>query len=176
MRWRASIGISLLALLLVSANASSALAQAGSTGGRIGKTDKSVSGDTLSKSRSKGKRPVDTGTSDQSSTTRSQCTNIEGVWNSSAPSSVTENIRQTGCNFLGTVTTAFFKHAVSGKYLGSSSYSITITRTNQYTGCNTVMFGSMKVMSGSQLRWVITGTDGKCDLSINYTEARMWTR
>lgn len=46
MRWRTSIGIIVLALShLVSANASSALAQAGSTGGTIGKQDKSVSGD-----------------------------------------------------------------------------------------------------------------------------------
>jgi hypothetical protein len=45
MRWRASIGVGLLALsYLVSANASSALAQAGSTGGTIGKQDKSISG------------------------------------------------------------------------------------------------------------------------------------
>jgi hypothetical protein len=45
MRWRASIGIALLALShLVSANTSSALAQAGSTGGSIGKQDKSILG------------------------------------------------------------------------------------------------------------------------------------
>jgi hypothetical protein len=45
MRRLASIGIALLALShLVFANASSALAQAGSTGGTIGKTDKSASG------------------------------------------------------------------------------------------------------------------------------------
>ena len=45
MRWRASIGIALLALPhFVSANASSALAEAGSTGGTIGKQDKSISG------------------------------------------------------------------------------------------------------------------------------------
>jgi len=42
---RASIGIALLVLThLVSANASSALAQSGSVGGTIGKQDKSVSG------------------------------------------------------------------------------------------------------------------------------------
>jgi hypothetical protein len=45
MRRRASIGIAVLALShLVFANASSALAQAGSTGGTVGKIDKSVSG------------------------------------------------------------------------------------------------------------------------------------
>jgi len=45
MRRRASIGIGLLALShLAFANVSSALAQAGSTGGTIGKQDKSISG------------------------------------------------------------------------------------------------------------------------------------
>jgi hypothetical protein len=45
MRQRASIGIAFLALShLAFANASSVLAQAGSTGGTIGKTDKSMSG------------------------------------------------------------------------------------------------------------------------------------
>lgn len=45
MRQRASIGMVLLTLShLVSANASSALAQAGSIGGTIGKQDKSISG------------------------------------------------------------------------------------------------------------------------------------
>jgi hypothetical protein len=44
MRRRTSIGIALLALSLAFANVSSALAQAGSTGGTIGKLDKSISG------------------------------------------------------------------------------------------------------------------------------------
>jgi hypothetical protein len=46
MRWRTSFGIALLALShFVFANVSSALAQAGSTGGNIGNEDKSISGD-----------------------------------------------------------------------------------------------------------------------------------
>jgi hypothetical protein len=45
MRWRASIGFALLALSLFAfANVTPALAQAGSTGGTIGKQDKSISG------------------------------------------------------------------------------------------------------------------------------------
>jgi hypothetical protein len=73
MNRRASIGIALLALShLAFANGSSALAQAGSTGGTIGKTDKSISGgeaapetQTRTKSRSKGQRPIDQGNADQ---------------------------------------------------------------------------------------------------------------
>jgi hypothetical protein len=50
MRRRVSIGITLLALSdLACANVSSALAQAGSTGGTIGKQDKTISGDQIEK-------------------------------------------------------------------------------------------------------------------------------
>jgi hypothetical protein len=58
MRARASVGIALLAVLhLVSSNASSALAQAGSTGGTIGKQDKSISGDEQQSEPSGARRP-----------------------------------------------------------------------------------------------------------------------
>jgi hypothetical protein len=64
----------LLAIILFFAGGSLAFGQAGSTGGTIGKTDKSVSGGesasephTPTKSRSKGQRPIGRGTSDQSS-------------------------------------------------------------------------------------------------------------
>lgn len=66
MRWRASIGIFLLALShLAFVNVFSAFAQAGSTGGTIGKRDKSISGGesavephTPIKSRPKGQRNI----------------------------------------------------------------------------------------------------------------------
>jgi hypothetical protein len=63
-----------LAVILFFAGGSLAFGQAGSTGGTIGKTDKSVSGGdnaaeprTPMSSRSKGQRPIDKGASDQSS-------------------------------------------------------------------------------------------------------------
>src|SRR5271170_4361398 len=64
----------LLALLIFLAGGSLVFGQAGSTGGLIGKTDKSVSGgatapetQTQTKSRSKGQGPIDKGNSDQPS-------------------------------------------------------------------------------------------------------------
>jgi hypothetical protein len=63
-----------LAIIIFFACGSLVFGQAGSTGGTIGKTDKSVSGGestaephTPAKSRPKGQRPIDRGTSDQSS-------------------------------------------------------------------------------------------------------------
>jgi hypothetical protein len=156
--------------------------QSGSTGGSIGKSDKSISGGEIAaepsappKSRSKSKRPADSETSDQSSSAR-KCANIEGAWNSSAPSSVSENIRQSGCNFSGTLTNAFFNHAISGKYLGGSNYSISITRTNKSNGCTTVMHGRMNLISGAEFQTITAGTDGRCDLPVNFAETRVWTR
>jgi hypothetical protein len=149
--------------------------QPGSTGGSIGKIDKSISGGESAAEPSVPAKSRAKGAPDESSPAR-QCANIEGVWNSSAPSSVSENIRQNGCNFSGTLTTALFNHTISGKYLGSSNYSISITRTNKITACTTVMNGRMTLESGAGFRTDIASTDGRCDLPVNFTEARMWTR
>lgn len=156
-------------------------AQAGSTGGTIGKQDKSISGDGEAPSispharKNLPPRPAKPNEGADSACGRMSA-NIVGTWNSSSPSSVSADIRQTGCDFSGRITAPLFNHAVSGRYLGGSNYSITITRTNQITGCTTVMFGSTTVISAAQMQWVITGTDGKCDLPANYTETRLWTR
>jgi hypothetical protein len=156
-------------------------AQAGSAGGTIGKQDKSISGDQEVRSSSPGARK---NTSTRAARTNeragSACegipVNITGTWNSSSPSSVSEDVRQTGCNFVATLSAPFFHHVITGRHLGGSDFSLKVVRTNQTTGCTTVMLGSVTVISGSQMQWIVTGTDGKCDLSANYKETRMWTR
>jgi len=155
--------------------------QAGSTGGSVGKQDKSMSGNEEAPSSfpTAGKKQP-TRPAKPNEGTRSACgefpADIVGIWNSTSPSPASEDIRRTGCGFLATISNPIFHHAVSGRYLGRSNFSLTIERTNQITGCATVMLGSMTVISGAQMQWVITGTDGKCDLSANYTETRMWAR
>jgi len=80
MRWRASIGAALLTLShLVSASVSSALAQAGSTGGTIGKQDKSISGEDHSappaqRSRRSARTRDDDGTGSQTAAS------LRGYW------------------------------------------------------------------------------------------------
>lgn len=81
MRWRASIGIALLALShLAFANVSSVLAQAGSTGGTIGKQDKSISGGAESdkpRATPRSKRPA---TNSQETSSGAGCSRIVGSW------------------------------------------------------------------------------------------------
>jgi hypothetical protein len=174
-------GFVLLLGLFAPGQQESAFAQAGSTSGTIGKQDKSVSGDEETRSSSpSARKKLPTRPAKPNEGAGSACgwipANIVGTWNSSSPSSASEDIRQTGCNFVATLSNQFFHHAISGRYLGSSNFSLKIARTNQITRCTTVMFGSMTAISEAQLRWVITSTDGKCDLPVNYTETRMWTR
>lgn len=181
----------LLAIVILLTGGSLAFGQAGSIGGTIGKTDKSLSGvespaepRTPAKSRSKGQRRIDGGTSDRPSEVsgagrnpvHAQCPGIEGVWNSPSPSSVSETIRQTGCRYSATLTTLLFNHAISGRYLGDANYSLTIVRTNKATGCTTVMYGRMTSVGGVGFQTIVSGTDGRCDLSANFTETRTWTR
>jgi hypothetical protein len=153
-----------------------AFPQAGSAGGTIGKHDKSISGDEEAPSAfpSDRKKPH-TRSAKPNEGAYSACgaANIEGNWNSSG---LSENIRRTGCDFLAKVPGSIFNHIVKGRYSGSSNYSLTITRTNQITGCTTMMFGSMTLISEAEFRTVIASTDGKCDLAVNFTETRTWTR
>jgi len=97
MRRRASIGIAVLALsYLVCANASSALAQAGSTGGTIGKQDKSVSGG----NESAAARPR----SPKPNLRPDLCGKMHGVWNTS----VNSNLGPLTIKSDGTMTQGVF--------------------------------------------------------------------
>jgi hypothetical protein len=172
----APVGIAALAVLALIATSKASFAQAGSTGGTIGKQDKSISGDGEAPSTLPPDRkipPARLVKPNQGADSACEAAKIEGNWNSQG---LSENIQQTGCDFLAKVPGSFFNHTVKGRYLGSSNYSLTIARSNQITGCITVMFGRMTLISGAQFKTVITSTDGKCDLPANFTETRMWTR
>jgi hypothetical protein len=81
MRRRTSIGIALLALLhFALANASAALAQAGSTGGIIGKQDKSISGDEEADRPRAVPHPKRPAAKAQERSSANSCSRIVGTW------------------------------------------------------------------------------------------------
>src|SRR5579863_2954909 len=80
MERRTSIGIALLALShFAFTNASSALAQAGSTGGSIGKQDKSISGDEADRPRA-ASHPKRSAAKVQETSSGHSCGKIVGRW------------------------------------------------------------------------------------------------
>jgi hypothetical protein len=82
MRWCASIGIALLALShLAFANVSSAFAQAGSTGGTVGKQDKSVSGGEEADRPRAAPQPKRAAANTREISSGAACGRIVGTWN-----------------------------------------------------------------------------------------------
>jgi hypothetical protein len=81
MRRRTSIGIALLALShLAFANVSSALAQAGSTGGTVGKQDKSISGGEEAERPRAASHPKRSAAKAQETSSGHSCGRIVGRW------------------------------------------------------------------------------------------------
>src|SRR6202035_3328078 len=81
MRSRPSIGIALLTLShLAFANASSALAQAGSTGGIIGKQDKSITGVEEANRPRAAPHPKRAVTNSHETSSGAACSRIVGTW------------------------------------------------------------------------------------------------
>jgi hypothetical protein len=107
--------------------------QPGSTGGSIGKTDKSISGgesgepSTPTKSRSRGQRPVDRGSSDQSSDV-----SVAGRWHWSADCSVK--------GWQGDFDLAETSRGnISGNFAGTSWYDVG-TITNGHINGSSITF------------------------------------
>src|ERR1700722_18239361 len=95
---RGIASIFILGMLAASAADTAAFAQAGATGGSVGKRDKSISGDGEAPSAAygAGKKPP-TQAAKPNERTDSACervaANIGGTWNSSSPSLVSEDIK-----------------------------------------------------------------------------------
>jgi hypothetical protein len=103
MRRRASTGIALLALShLAFANVSSALAQAGSVGGTIGKQDKSISGGEEADRSLTAPHPKRPAAKARETSSGHSCRSIAGTWSSWASGQFGPN--DTRFNADGTIT------------------------------------------------------------------------
>jgi hypothetical protein len=120
MSWRASIRITLLAILhLAFANASSAFAQAGSVGGTIGNQDKTISGGEQADRPRAAPHPKRAATNSSETSSGPACSRIVGTWswgygvtemvfyaNGTVRQSVTNNRGSWTC--AGSVVTSVF--------------------------------------------------------------------
>lgn len=140
----ASIGIALLALsLLAFANVSSALAQAGSTGGSIGKRDKSISGGEEEAERPRAapraKRPAAV----NSNRVNSDGINISGLWGSNVGASY--RITQSGNSFRWVVVQGTQTETGNGSVNGNN-VSASWSGTNGSGSASGVITGNLKTI------------------------------
>jgi hypothetical protein len=116
MRQRAFIGIALLALShLTFANLTSAFAQAGNTGGTIGKQDKSISGGEQANTPRAALHPKQSITKPRETSSGNSCNRIVGTWTW----------------YLGLTETVFFKGGTARNSFGpTGTWSCASTTIN----------------------------------------------
>ncbi|WP_437570938.1 hypothetical protein [Sorangium sp. So ce542] len=102
--------------------------------------------------------------------------NFGGMWKSRESDGVVVNLSDTGFSVSGTLNAGRFEHTLSGTHDTATKVAMQVTRRNTSDGCVTVMYGYWELIQENTARAVIVGTDGRCDLSTNYQETRIFDR
>ncbi|QFS42539.1 hypothetical protein [Nostoc sphaeroides] len=112
----------------------------------------------------------------ESAIAQKACPNASGYWK--RPDSIIWNFSQNGCNLGGTITnTPTIFHNITGVFYDNRTADVVISRTNLSTGCQTQMYGTFTVLSVPNfIRINIYATDGRCELSQNFTEDYVYTK
>ncbi|MHC5832379.1 MAG: hypothetical protein ACYT04_94465, partial [Nostoc sp.] len=86
-------------------------------------------------------------------------------------------LSQNGCTLGGTITDdPPYIQTMSGRFFDNHTADVVITRTNP-SGCTTLMYTTLAVLNVPNLIRINTyATDGKCDLSQNFTEDYVYTK
>jgi hypothetical protein len=101
-------------------------------------------------------------------TSSKECPNIAGAFQRPGDNLIIY-WNQDGCNISSDAPSSGFDHEVKGKWVGTH-FDTTTKRRNIQNGCTTLMYGKVYKLSESQLRTVVYGSDGRCDLPANFTE------
>jgi|JI10StandDraft_1071094.scaffolds.fasta_scaffold2287419_1 hypothetical protein len=81
-----------------------------------------------------------------------------------------------GYNVRGTLSSREYEHTFSGNHQSPDSAYINITRVNRNSGCITVMYARITMVNPYTINQQIMGSDGRCDVPVNYTEFRILDR
>jgi hypothetical protein len=110
---------------------------------------------------------------------RNDAPSVDGIWKSdNFGDHIGMAIVQTGNRFSATLNTrAGYGHVIQGTWNGPQKrFDISIERTTNINDCKTLMLGHYTPESPDTLIGVILHTDGACDLGVDYSEVRTWSR
>jgi hypothetical protein len=102
------------------------------------------------------------------------CPDLGGSWQRVADRIVME-IKQTGCVLTGVLRSPGFNHALSGEFR-DGRFQTTLARTNVQDGCTTNLYSYISVESPRRFFFTAYGSDGQCDLPVNFQEHFEWGR
>jgi hypothetical protein len=105
---------------------------------------------------------------------KSKCSSIKGSYQRSQDKNVLI-IRQIGCKItVAWLSRNQFEHSIEGEWSPSKNgFDITMVRTNKTDGCLTELTGTL-YKKRKNVRLVLDGSDGRCELPTDYTEDHVW--
>ena len=100
---------------------------------------------------------------------------LNGVWQRSDGFEFT--LSAAGCTITGVGDNTQFHHRFVAQYNPvSQSMPVSINRTVLATSCVTVMTSSLTLVDATHFNLTVTGTDGLCDLAMNFTETQGYVK
>lgn len=102
--------------------------------------------------------------------------NFSGMWKAREHDGVVANLNDDGSRVTGTLYSTNFDHTLEGTHDNPTRVTMVTTRRNIHSGCVTRMYGYWVLLDTDTARSQIIGTDGRCDLSTNFQETRIYDR
>jgi hypothetical protein len=102
-----------------------------------------------------------------------KCSKVNGTYQRSHDKLVM-TLRQNGCEITGDVPPGAYNHTIEGLWSSADNgFDVKILRTSKGDGCVTKMTGFLYKWRNN-IRLVIDGTDGRCDIPADYRENSIW--
>ncbi len=102
------------------------------------------------------------------------CPKITGSWQ--RQDGFVWRISQSNCQLIGRLDAPAFTHKINGILNNNGFANVVTTRTNLRDGCTTEMYNTLQVIDYNRFITKTYGTDGRCDLSVNFTDEWVYTR
>jgi hypothetical protein len=104
----------------------------------------------------------------------SNCPDVSGSWQRQNGDVI--SIRQTSCTLVSASLIGNIDHEIKGEWDKQGFFEYVVVRTNKNTNCVTEMYGRLYSTGRRQIVTQIYGTDGRCELPIEFKERSAWAR
>jgi len=106
-----------------------------------------------------------------------ECPDISGSWQRPSDGIVV-NYEQDGCKIESTrAASGGFDHKIEGRWSPKDErFNYVVVRKNINDNCITEMYGYITVVTDDRYKSTVYGSDGRCELPLNFKEESMWER
>ncbi len=103
----------------------------------------------------------------------SACRSVAGTWQRQNGDVI--SLRQSECKLVSSFTYGAISHELTGEWdARQQAFEIEVVRNNTSSRCVTEMYGRLIRVGSKQIVTEIYGTDGRCELPIEFKERSAW--